>query len=74
VGRYWWGGLGVGISHIICRMNVSAAEKTARIVHALFSPGGPLFGLVPQSYYLLYFAPSLGDTVTLQYFWLANSR
>ncbi len=53
MGRYWWGGLGVGIAHIICRMNVSAAERTARIVHALFSPGGPLFGLVPQSYYLL---------------------
>ena len=42
MGRYWWGGLGVGIAHIICRMNVSAAERTARIVQALFSPGGPL--------------------------------
>jgi hypothetical protein len=49
------GGWAGGLQGVKCHKYVDVqnafpdAERTARIVQALFSPGGPQFGLVPQS-------------------------
>jgi hypothetical protein len=56
------GGGGESLKVIQCSMIVSAVERTARIVQALFSPGGPLFGLVPQSYKLSTLHNRWGDS------------